>query len=113
MSHQRKNLFKSKLRKGDEVIVIAGSCKGKTGKISKLDLKNNRVFVGGVNLKKRHTKPTQENPDGGILEKPASLHISNVALCDPDTSKATRIGMKIEAEKKVRFAKKSGKTITK
>ena len=108
MSNKSKNLISTKLQKGDEVIVLAGSSKGKTGKISKLDFKNNRVFVGGVNIHKRHTKPSQENPDGGILDKPASLHASNVALMDPKSKKACKVGYKVESGKKVRFSRQSG-----
>lgn len=106
MSTQNKEI-KSKLRKGDEVVVIAGSFKGESGKIDRFDKKLNRVFVGGVNLRKRHVKPGGSNPDGGIIDKCMSLHLSNVAIRDPKTKKPSRIGFKIEDGKKSRISKSS------
>lgn len=99
------------LRKGDTVIVIAGRDKGKTGVIQKVDPKSNRIVVENVNLRKKHKKPTQQNPDGGILEIYAPIDASNVMLQDPKTKKPTKIGYKVEKGKKVRFAKKSGTTL--
>ena len=96
------------LRKGDKVIVIAGKDKGKTGEIQKVDPKTNRVVVEGVNLRKKHKKPTQNNPEGGIVEIYAPIDASNVMIVDPKTKKPTRIGHKIVKGKKVRVAKKSG-----
>ena len=96
------------LRTGDKVIVIAGRDKGKTGVIQKIDPKNNRVVVEGVNLRKKHKKPTQNNPEGSIVEIYAPIDASNVMILDPKTKKPTRIGHKIVKGKKVRVAKKSG-----
>ena len=96
------------LVKGDTVIVIAGRDKGKTGVIQKVIPESNRVVVENVNLRKKHKKPTQQNPDGGILEIYAPIDASNVMLLDPKTKKPTRIGHKVIKGKKVRVAKKSG-----
>ena len=99
------------LVKGDNVIVIAGRDKGKTGTIQKVIPEQNRVVVENVNLRKKHRKPTQQNPDGGIVEVYAPIDASNVMLLDPKTKKPTRIGHKIVKGKKVRYAKKSGTTL--
>ena len=96
------------LVKGDNVIVIAGRDKGKTGTIQKVLPETNRVVVENVNVRKKHNKPTQANPDGGIVEVYAPIDASNVMLVDPKTKKPTRIGHKVVKGKKVRFAKKSG-----
>lgn len=99
------------LVKGDTVIVIAGRDKGKTGVIQKVIPEQNRVVVENVNLRKKHKKPTQQNPEGGIVEIYAPIDASNVMLLDPKTKKPTRIGHKIVKGKKVRYAKKSGTTL--
>lgn len=96
------------LKTGDKVIVIAGRDKGKKGTIQKVDPKSNRVVVDNVNVRKKHQKPTQANPEGSIVEIYAPINASNVMLEDPKTHKPTRIGYKVEKGKKVRFAKKSG-----
>ena len=96
------------LKTGDKVIVIAGRDKGKTGVIQKVIPELNRVVVEGVNVRKKHQKPTQANPEGSIVEVYAPIDASNVMLVDPKTKKPTRIGHKIVKGKKVRFAKKSG-----
>ena len=96
------------LKKGDNVIVIAGKYKGTPGTIQKVIPELNRVVVDGVNLRKKCKKPTQANPDGGIVEIYAPIDASNVALVDPKTKKPTKIGHKIVNGKKVRVAKKSG-----
>ncbi len=102
---------KLKVRKGDKVTVITGRDKGKTGEILRVDPKRGRVLVQGVNMVKRHQGPSQTSP-GGIIEKEASLHISNVAHIDPKSDQPTRIGYRIEAGgRKVRFAKRSGELI--
>lgn len=101
----------TKIRKGDEVRVMVGRSKGVVGKVESLDFKNNRVMVAGANIFKKHTKPSQDNPDGGIIEKPKSLHLSNVMLVDPKSQKGTRLGFKITDGKKARFAKASGETL--
>ena len=99
------------LVKGDTVIVIAGRDKVKTGVIPKVIPEQNRVVVENVNLRKKHKKPTQANPDGGIVEIYAPIHASNVMLLDPKTKKPTRIGHKVVKGKKVRVTKKSGTTL--
>ena len=96
------------LRKGDKVIVIAGRDKGKTGEIQKVIPELNRVVVEGVNIRKKHQKPTQANPEGSIVEVYAPIDASNVMLEDPKTKQPTRIGHKEVKGKKVRYAKKSG-----
>jgi large subunit ribosomal protein L24 len=103
---------KMHVKTGDKVVVIAGKDKTKTGRILKVFPKEGRVLVEGVNIVKRHTKPNMANQDGGIIEKEAPIHVSNVAIADPKTGEATRVGMKVlEDGKKVRYAKKSGETL--
>ena len=105
--------MKLKLKKGETVIVTTGKDKGKTGEITTVFPKENKVIVGGVNMVKRHTKPSQESA-GGIISKEMPIHVSNVALVDPMTGKATRIGYKVEKDgHKVRVAKKSGEVVDK
>lgn len=89
-----------KIKKNDTVMVIAGNDRGKTGKVLKVFPKESRVIVEGINLRKRHTKPSQRNPQGGILEKEAPIHISNVMIIDPKTNEPTRIGAKIILDEK-------------
>ena len=102
---------KLKVKKGDKVTVITGRDKGKTGEILRVDPKRGRVLVQGVNMVKRHQGPTQTSP-GGIVEREASLHVSNVAHIDPKSNQPTRIGYRIETGgRKVRFAKRSGELI--
>ena len=106
-------MLKLKLKKGDKVIVIAGKDKGKTGEITKVLVKENKVLISGINVAKRHTKPSQENA-GGIVSKEMPIHISNVAFVDPKTSKPTRLGVKVDKDgRKVRVAKKSGEVVDK
>lgn len=109
--HDPKQEFKSKLRKGDEVIVLTGRSRGEVAKIDSIDKKTNRVYLEGKNFGKRHQKPDLNNTEGGIVDVAMPLHISNVALVDPSTKKATRIGYKLEGDKKSRVAKKSGAVI--
>ena len=80
-----------KLKVDDEVVVLAGKDKGKTGKVAKIDLKNKKVLVSGVNLVKKTMRPSQENPTGGILDVERPLHLSNVAVVSPKDKKATRV----------------------
>ena len=104
-------MAKLKIKKGDKVVVITGRDKGKVGEVKKVFPDDNRVIVDGVNMIKRHTKPSAGNA-GGIVEKEASIHVSNVAYVDPQTDKPTRIGYrKLEDGRKVRFAKRSGEVI--
>lgn len=101
---------KLKVKKGDEVIVIAGREKGKKGTITKVIPDERRVIVGGVNMVKRHTKPSRTGA-GGIVEKEASLHVSNVALIDAKSGKPTRVGYKMEGDKKIRISRRSGEAV--
>lgn len=103
---------KLKVKKGDTVIVIAGKDRDKKGKVLAAYPREGRVVVEGVNIVKRHVKPSMANPEGGIVEREAPLHVSNVAHVDPKTGGATRVGFRILPDgTKVRYAKKSGETI--
>jgi len=103
---------KIKLRKGDLVKVIAGDSKGTQGKIVEVILADGRAIVEGANMVSKHTKPNAATPNGGIIKKEAPIHISNLALVDPKSGKATRVGRKLnDAGKLVRVAKKSGEEI--
>lgn len=84
-----------KIRKNDNVIVVAGNSNGKTGKVLKVFPQENRVIVEGVNIRKRHTKPNQASPQGGIIEKEAPINASNVMLLDPKKNQRTRVGAKV------------------
>ncbi|MPZ11336.1 MAG: 50S ribosomal protein L24 [Kiloniellaceae bacterium] len=102
---------KFKIKKGDKVIVTTGRDKGKQGEVLRVLRADERVLVQGVNMVKRHTAPSQATP-GGIVEKEASLHISNVAHIDPKSNKPTRVGYKIDKDgRKTRIAKRSGESI--
>ena len=102
---------KLKIRKGDRVKVIAGRSKGKVGDVLRVIAADQRVVVSGVNVIKRHTKPSRAE-SGGIIEREAAIHVSNVALMDPKENKPTKIGFKfLEDGRKVRFARGSGETI--
>ncbi len=104
-------MMAAKIRKGDKVIVLSGRDKGKSGEVVKLVLKEKRAFVQGINVVKRHTKPSQTNP-GGIVDKELPIHLSNLAIIDPKDDKPTRVGFKtLEGGRKVRFAKRSGEVI--
>lgn len=101
------------VKKGDKVMVISGKAKGKTGTIIASFPKTDRVVVEGLNLVKKHMKPNQANPQGGIVSQEASIHVSNVMLIDPKSGEPTRVSYKVEDGKKVRVAKKSGEQIDK
>ena len=102
---------KFKIKKGDKVVVITGRDKGKQGEVLRVLRAEDRVLVQGVNLVKRHTAPSQMSP-GGIVEKEAPLHISNVAHIDPKSNKPTRVGYRIDKDgRKTRIAKRSGEAI--
>jgi len=101
----------AKIKKGDNVIVLSGKDKGRTGTVTQVIPKDGKVVVDGVNVAARHRKPTQSNPRGGIDRAPAPMAISKVALADPKTGKATRVRFEEKDGKKVRVAVKSGETI--
>jgi large subunit ribosomal protein L24 len=100
----------AKIRKGDRVVVLTGKDKGREGAVSKVFPKEQRVVVSGLNIVQRHTRPTQLDPQGGIKNKEAPIHVSNVALVD-SKGKPTRVGFRVEGDKKVRFAKTTGEVI--
>jgi large subunit ribosomal protein L24 len=106
-----------KLKKDDNVMVISGNFKGKTGKILKVFPKKNRVIIEGVNLRKRHTKASQQNPQGGIIEKESPIEASNVMILDPKSNEATKIGKKLIIDEKtgkkrsVRISRVSGEML--
>ena len=103
--------MKVKIKKGDTVRVIAGDEKGKEGKVLRVDREKNRAIVEGLNLASKHTKPSAQNPQGGIVKKEASIHVSNLSLIDPKTKKSTRVGYELREGKKVRVSKKSNVVI--
>jgi len=101
----------AKIKKGDRVVVLAGRDKGRQGEVVRVWPKESRVLVQGLNLVKRHTRPSQTDPQGGIKTKEAPIHISNVAFIDPKSGGPTRVGFRVEGDRKVRYAKKSGEVI--
>ena len=102
--------IKTKLKKGDNVIVVSGKDKGKSGSILSIFPSKNKAIVKGINIVKKHARPTQDNPQGGIMEKEASIHISNIMLVV--SGKPTRVGFKsLDNGKKVKFAKTTGEVI--
>ena len=101
---------KLKVKKGDKVVVITGRDKGKSGEILEVLRAENRVIVQGVNLAQRHQKQSMQQ-EGGIVQKELTIHVSNVALIDPKTEKPTRIGYKMDGERKVRVARRSGEAL--
>ena len=100
----------AKIKKGDRVVVLTGKDKGREGKVLQVIPKEERVVVEGLNMVQRHTRPTQADPQGGIKNKEAPLHVSNVAVVDSN-GKPTRVGFRMEGDKKVRFAKTTGEVI--
>ena len=101
------------VKKGDKVMVISGKDKGKTGVVLAAFPKKSRVLVEGINIVKKHNKPSQLNPQGGINDQEAAIHVSNVMPIDPKTGAPTRVGTKTVDGKKVRVAKKSGEILDK
>jgi large subunit ribosomal protein L24 len=105
-----------KIRKNDNVMVISGNARGKTGKVLKVYPDRQRIIVEGVNIMKRHTRPSQKNPQGGIMQKEATIHVSNVMLIDPKTNEVTRVGTKVVKDAttgrktRMRVSKSSGET---
>ena len=100
----------AKIKKGDRVVVLTGKDKGRQGAVLRVLPKEDRVVVEGLNLVQRHTRPTQSDPQGGIKNKEAAIHISNVAIVD-SKGKPTRVGFRVEGDKKVRVAKTTGEVI--
>jgi large subunit ribosomal protein L24 len=117
MPRKKNKQKKLHVKKGDQVLVIAGNDKGQRGRVLMVNPKKDRVLVEGINMRVHHEKPTQENPQGGRLKREASIHVSNVMVIDPTTDEPTRIGRKrIEEEgggRWVRYSKKSGELIDK
>ena len=99
------------IKKGDTVYVNAGNDKGKTGKVLSVAPSEDRAIVEGINMVSKHTKPNAKQPQGGIIKQEAPIHISNLNLIDPTSGKPTRVGYKMDGDKKVRYAKKSGEEI--
>jgi len=100
------------IKKGDTVVVIAGNSKGQEGKVLEVVRESERAIVEGVNMVSKHTKPNAKSPQGGIIKKEATIHVSNLMLKDPKTGKPTRIGRRLDKnDKLVRYSKKSGEEI--
>ena len=104
-------MTKLHIKKNDNVIVLAGEDKGKTGKVLKVLVKEQRALVEGINMVSKSMKPSAKNPQGGIVKQEAPIHISNLSLVDPKSGKATRISVKREGKNVIRIAKKSGEEI--
>ncbi|MCW5521058.1 50S ribosomal protein L24 [Aureitalea sp. L0-47] len=104
-------MAKLKIKSGDNVVVIAGEHKGSEGRVLRVFREKNKAIVEGVNTVKKHEKPSAANPQGGITEKEAPIHISNLSLIDPKSGEPTRVGYRMEDGKKVRFAKKSNQVL--
>ena len=100
----------AKIKKGDRVVVLTGKDKGREGAVTKVLPKESRVVVAGLNMVQRHTRPSQGDPQGGIKNKEAAIHVSNVAVVD-SKGKPTRVGFRMDGDKKVRFAKTTGEVI--
>jgi large subunit ribosomal protein L24 len=106
-----KKQYKIRLKKGDTVVVRAGKYKGKTGKVLATHPSENKVTVEGVNIVKKHVKPNQQNPQGAIVELTKPIWVSKVGIVEPNSKKASRIGFKVDGDKKVRVFKSTGKEI--
>ena len=104
-------MSKLHIRKGDTVIVLAGRDKGKTGKVQKVLVEEQRAIVEGINMVSKSTKPSAKNPQGGIVKQEAPIHISNLSLIDPKSGTATRVSIKHEGKNVIRISKKSGEEI--
>ena len=104
-------MIKLKIKTGDIVRVIAGDHKGAEGKVLKIDREKNKAIVEAVNMVSKHTKPSAKSPQGGIVKKEAAIQISNISLIDPKTKETTRVGIRVEGDKKVRFSKKSNQVL--
>jgi large subunit ribosomal protein L24 len=104
-------MTKLKIKSGDVVKVIAGDHKGSEGKVLRVIRDKNKAVVEGVNMVSKHMKPSAKNPQGGIVKKEAPMHISNLSLIDPKSKEATKVGFKVEGDKKIRFSKKSNQVL--
>jgi large subunit ribosomal protein L24 len=104
-------MTKLKIKSGDIVKVIAGDHKGAEGKVLRVFVDANKAILEGTNMVSVHTKPSAKNPQGGIVKKEAPIQISNLSLIDPKSKKATKVGFKVEGDKKVRFSKKSNQVV--
>ena len=104
-------MIKLKIKAGDVIRVIAGDHKGAEGKVLKVDREKNKAIVEAVNMVSKHTKPSAKSPQGGIVKKEAAIQISNISLIDPKTKETTRVGIRVEGDKKVRFSKKSNQVL--
>ena len=104
-------MSKLHIKKNDTVIVLAGRDKGKTGKVQKVLVEDQRAIVEGINMVSKSSKPSAQNPQGGIVKKEAPIHISNLSLIDPKSGKPTRVSIKHEGKNVVRISKKSGEEI--
>ena len=104
-------MTKLKIKSGDVVRVIAGDHKDTEGKVLRVYRDANKAIVEGVNMVSKHTKPSAKNPQGGIVKKEAPIHISNLALIDQKSKQVTKVGFKVEGDKKVRFSKKSNQVV--
>ena len=104
-------MIKLKIKSGDTVRVIAGNNKGSEGTVVRVLREKNKAIVEGVNMVSKHTKPSAQSPQGGIVKKEAPIHISNLALVDPKTKETTKVGVRVEGDKKVRFSKKSNQVL--
>ena len=102
---------KFRIKKGDTVYVNAGNDKGKTGKVLEVITSKDRAIVEGVNMVSKHTKPSPNHPQGGIVKQEAGIHVSNLQLIDPSKGGPTRVGYQFEGDSKIRYAKKSGEEI--
>ncbi len=101
-----------KIRKDDNVIILSGKDKGKTGKVTRAFPREMKVIVAGVNVRKVHKRPTKGGQKGQIIEQSVPMHVSNVMIVDPKTSKGSRVGYKMDGDKKVRISKKSGSSLS-
>ncbi len=104
-------MIKLHIKKGDTVIVLTGRDKGKTGKVQKVLVEEQRAIVEGINMVSKSCKPSAQNPQGGIVKQEAPIHISNLSLIDPKSGKATRVAIKHDGKNVIRIAKKSGEEI--
>ncbi|MEK9182403.1 MAG: 50S ribosomal protein L24 [Patescibacteria group bacterium] len=101
-----------KIKKNDNVVVIAGKDKGKTGKVIKALPERDMIIIAGINMKKKHQRPQKSGQKGQIIEKTLPIHVSNAMIIDPSTGKRSRVGMKMVGDKYIRVSKKSGKEIS-